>query len=183
MKTIFLDRDGVINQDLGYVSKWIDFIFINGSIEALQKLTNANYKIIIITNQSGIARGFYSNKEFKKLNYEFLNYCNNNEIKILDVFYCPHHKNGKVKKYTKDCNCRKPKPGMFLEASEKHGIGLEKSIMVGDKFTDILASTNAGIKKNYLLNSSESLNIPNTKANFNIRKNLLEVSNEILNSY
>ncbi|MDC1210243.1 HAD-IIIA family hydrolase, partial [Pseudomonadota bacterium] len=96
MKTIFLDRDGVINEDSGYVHNWDKFKFIDGSLKALQLLTKNNFNIIIVTNQAGIAKGFYTEIDFKNLSSEFLRFCSQNKIKIMDTFYCPHHIDGVI---------------------------------------------------------------------------------------
>ena len=181
MKTIFLDRDGVINKDFGYVHKWADFELINGTIEALQILTKNKFNIIIITNQAGIAKGFYTENDFKKLTNKFKNFCLNNHIKILHTFYCPHHKDGIVKRYTKNCKSRKPNSGMFFKAAKLYNIDLEKAIMVGDNYTDITASKNAGIKTNYLIKSSLTKQDLNNKITFAVKENLLSVTSEIGN--
>ena len=179
MKTIFLDRDGVINEDHGYVHKWDNFDFIPGSLKALQILTKHEYKIIIITNQAGIARGYYTEYDFKTLTNQFYNFCKINDVKILDTIYCPHHKDGKIKKYIKDCRCRKPNPGMFYKASKKHKINLNESIMVGDHFTDLIASSNAGVIKNFLVNKNYNLKNNNLKLAFTFKSDLLSVIREI----
>ncbi|MDB2700661.1 HAD family hydrolase [Alphaproteobacteria bacterium] len=181
MKTIFLDRDGVINKDFGYVNKWDDFELINGALEALQILTTNKFNIIIVTNQAGIAKGFYTENDFKKLTNQFENFCLNNNIKILHTFYCPHHKDGVIKKYAIDCKSRKPNSGMFFKAAKLYNIDLEKAIMVGDNDTDIAASKGAGIKTNYLIKSNSTKEDLNNKVTFSIRENLLSIINEICN--
>ena len=103
MKTIFLDRDGVINKDFGYVNKWDQFKLINGTLKALQTLSKNNFNIIIVTNQAGIAKGFYTEEDFHTLTRKFEHFCLNNDIKILHTFYCPHNKDGIIKRYSKDC--------------------------------------------------------------------------------
>jgi D-glycero-D-manno-heptose 1,7-bisphosphate phosphatase len=150
-KCIFLDRDGVINKDLGYVYKWDDFKFLPGVIEALKDLTYHEISIVIVTNQSGIARGFYTEQEFLTLNDCMLEYFKSEGIQILDVFYCPHLTSGIVPKYAVDCSCRKPKSGMFHLAFDKYNIDPFSSIMVGDKVSDIVAATNAGIHTSYFV--------------------------------
>lgn len=179
MKTIFLDRDGVINKDLGYVHKWKDFELINGSFEALQILTKQNFNIIIVTNQAGIAKGFYTENDFLLLTQQFESFCFNNNIKILRTFYCPHHKNAVVKKYAKDCKNRKPYPGMFFKAAQLYNIDLEKAIMVGDNYTDIKASSSAGVKTNYLIKSNPTKSYLNSQISYFVKENLLSVTNEI----
>ena len=179
MYTIFLDRDGVINEDYGYVNKWENFVFIAGSLEALQILSKNNFRIIIVTNQAGIARGYYTENDFKKLTNTFNNFCNKKGIRIHDTFYCPHHVDGVVKKYRKACNFRKPNSGMFLKAIKKYKINVRNAIMVGDKMTDIIASFNAGIKHNFLLNTKKKVKSSEIKINFEIRSELLSVVKEI----
>lgn len=183
MKTIFLDRDGVINEDFGYVHQWKDFKFIEGSLKALQLLTKNNFHIIIVTNQAGIAKGLYNEIDFKHLTSEFLNFCVNNKVKILDTFFCPHHIDGVIPKYSIACSNRKPESGMFLKASKLYDIDMKSSIMVGDNITDILASVNAGIKENYLVNNKKLNTDLEKKINFKIKKNLINVTEEILKNY
>ena len=179
MKTIFLDRDGVINKDFGYVNKWKDFELINGSLEALQILTKYKFRIIVVTNQAGIAKGFYTENDFKKLTNDFEIFCLKNNIKILHTFYCPHHKNGIVKEYTKDCKNRKPSSGMFLKAAKLYNVELAKAIMVGDNITDITASISAGIKTNYLIRPNATKKDFDNTFKFKVKENLLSVTNEI----
>jgi D-glycero-D-manno-heptose 1,7-bisphosphate phosphatase len=181
MKTIFLDRDGVINRDFGYVNKWKDFEFIEGSLEALQILTKNEFSIIIVTNQAGIAKGLYTENDFQKLTNDFYFFCLKNNVKILDTFYCPHHKDGTVKKYTKSCKNRKPNSGMFLKAAKIYNIELTKAIMVGDNITDITASISAGIRNNYLVKPDLTKEKLSNELKFTIKENLLSVTREISN--
>ena len=109
IKTIFLDRDGVINKELNYLYKIEDFEFIDGVFETCKYLITLDYKIIVITNQSGISRGYYTEKDFQIINNWMLSEFKKNGVSILDVFYCPHLPDS-------NCTCRKPKPGMLLEA-------------------------------------------------------------------
>ena len=180
MKTIFLDRDGVINKDFGYVHKWDNFEFINGSLIALQNLTKNNFQIIIVTNQAGIARGLYTEIDLQILTTKFFNFCKKNKVKILDLMFCPDHIDGVIPKYTKCCNNRKPKPGMFIKASKRYNLELKSCIMVGDNITDIQASTSAGIIKNYLVDNKNKNIISTKKLNFKFKKNLFEASKEIM---
>ena len=166
MKAIFLDRDGVINQDMNYVYKIKDFKFIDGIFDTCNVFQSLKYQIIIITNQSGIARGYYQEKDFHILTKWMLEQFNNKGIKILDVFFCPHGP------YS-TCKCRKPKPGMFLEARDKYNINMQDSWLIGDRELDITAANAAGIKKTILINSGHNANKMSTKAKFildNIKK-------------
>ena len=157
IKTIFLDRDGVINKDINYLHKIDDFEFIDGIFDTCLYFQSLGYKIIIITNQSGISRGYYSELDYQNLTQWMLAKFKKENINILDIFHCPHGPG-----YT--CDCRKPKPGMFLKAKAKHNTDMEKSWMIGDKEIDILAANRAGINNTILLKCSYK--IDKSKANF-----------------
>jgi len=151
IKTIFLDRDGVINKEVNYLHKAEDFKFIHGVFEACNYLIELKYKIIIITNQSGISRGYYSEKDFFNITNWMLKQFKNNGVNILDVFHCPHSPN-------ENCTCRKPKPGMLLKAKKMHGIDMQKSWLIGDKENDITAAISAGISNTILVRSGHAIN-------------------------
>ena len=123
IKTIFLDRDGVINKEINYLHKIEDFEFISGVFETCRYLQHLDYQIIIITNQSGIGRGYFTEIDYQKITKWMLNQFNDNNISILDVIHCPHLPSD-------FCNCRKPKPGMFIEAKNKHSINMMKSWII-----------------------------------------------------
>jgi D-glycero-D-manno-heptose 1,7-bisphosphate phosphatase len=159
IKSIFLDRDGVINKEINYLHKIEDFQFINGVFEVCRYLQNLNYQIIIITNQSGIGRGYYTEIDYQKLTKWMLNQFNDNNIDILDVIHCPHLPSD-------FCNCRKPKPGMFLLANNKHNIDMENSWVIGDKEEDIQAANSANIMNTILVRSGHKLNEHSSKASF-----------------
>ena len=171
IKTIFLDRDGVINEENNYVHKIEDFKFIRGVFETCKYLINLNYEIIIITNQSGIARGYYTLFEYQKLTKWMLNQFSKKNISILDVFFCPHGPKSK-------CSCRKPKPGMFIQAKKKYNIDMKKSWMIGDKEVDILASNSAGIENTILVRSGHLINESNSKSRYII--NSIKESTKII---
>jgi D-glycero-D-manno-heptose 1,7-bisphosphate phosphatase len=159
IKSIFLDRDGVINKEINYLYKIEDFEFINGVFEACQYLESQNYKIIITTNQSGISRGYYTESDFQKITKWMLSQFNNNNIDILDVIHCPHLPSD-------FCDCRKPKPGMLLSAKTKHNIDMENSWMIGDKENDIQAANNAGIVNTILVKSGHEIDELNSNSMF-----------------
>ena len=155
MKPIFLDRDGVINRNKGYVFSWDDFSFLSGSLNALQILTRLKYDIFIITNQSGIARGYYSETDVYKLHTKLLEFLMLNHVRIAGIYFCPHHPTVEHPHYGKECKCRKPRPGMLLQAASEYDFNCSEAIMIGDKVTDVLAGYNAGVKKSYLISDNE----------------------------
>ncbi|HEY7865081.1 MAG TPA: D-glycero-beta-D-manno-heptose 1,7-bisphosphate 7-phosphatase [Psychromonas sp.] len=156
-RAVFLDRDGVINVDNGYVSQRDDFEFIDGVIDACKVLKEKGYLIIIITNQSGIARGYFSEEQFHTLT-EWMDWSLADRGVDLDgLYYCPHHAEKGVGEYKIDCDCRKPKPGMLMNAIADLGIDPSQSILVGDKVSDIQAGLAAGIKTNYLVRTGKTI--------------------------
>jgi D-glycero-D-manno-heptose 1,7-bisphosphate phosphatase len=159
IKTIFLDRDGVINKEVNYLKKIDDFEFIKGIFNACQYFQNLGYEIIIITNQSGISRGYYDENDFQNLTKWMFSQFKKNKITILDIFYCPHSPDS-------NCFCRKPKPGMLLNAKKKYNIDMENSWMIGDKNDDIIAANKSGIYKTILVRSGHKINESSTKAKY-----------------
>jgi len=149
VKAAFLDRDGVINIDTGYVGRIKDFKFKDGIFELLKLLQNLGFSLFIVTNQSGIARGYYSEEDFYKLTEWMKEEFKKKGIEIKDVRFCPHHPN-----ITGECECRKPKPGMILDLAKEYGIDLKNSIMIGDSDRDIEAAKRAGIEKTFKVEES-----------------------------
>lgn len=144
-RALFLDRDGVINHDAGYTSKMEDFQYIDGIFELGRAAQQANYILIVVTNQSGIGRGFYSEDEFLDLTEWMKKRFSKEGTPLTDVFYCPFHPEHGIGQYKKESYERKPNPGMLLRAAEIHGIDMHYSIMIGDKDTDMLAARRAGV--------------------------------------
>ena len=155
MKVAFLDRDGVINVDTGYVGFQKDFRWTDNCHEALRVIKSLGFEIVIVTNQSGIARGYYSSEQYHRLTEWYLSELRASEINVLDVLHCPHHIDGAVSDLAVNCSCRKPKPGMILEAMKKHSVDMSQSFLVGDKLTDIQAAISSGLDRYYLLNYAE----------------------------
>ena len=148
-KALFLDRDGVINIEENYLYKIEDFTFIDGIFELVKYYENMGYKIFVVTNQSGIARGYYSQEDFLLLTSWMIDTFHKNSITISKVYFCPHHPS-----ISGECSCRKPNPGMLLEASEEFNIDMSRSIMIGDKERDIEAGINAGVLETYLFDET-----------------------------
>lgn len=138
---VFLDRDGVLTEEKGYIAYIEDFSIFPYAAECIRKIHEKGYYAIVITNQSGVARGFFTEEALQKMN-EFLI----RQTKVDTVCYCPHHPDGIVEKYRKNCRCRKPGTGMFEMACEKFPVDMKNSYMVGDRASDILAGQNMGIK-------------------------------------
>lgn len=159
IKTIFLDRDGVINKEKNFVFKTSDFEFIDGVFDACSKFEELGYQIIVITNQSGIARGLFSIKDYKILTKWMMARFKENNISILDIFHCPHGPKS-------TCECRKPKPGMLIQAKQKYNIDMANSWMIGDKETDIEAANLAGIKSTILTRSGHEIDEKISRAKF-----------------
>lgn len=150
----FLDRDGVINVDHGYVSRWEDFEFLPGVPEALLKLQEAGYQLIVISNQSGIGRGFYDEADLEKLNESIAhNLKLQLGITITAFYHCPHHPTDALGDYLVQCECRKPAPGMILRAAREHQVDLADSLLVGDKRSDIEAGKAAGVGRLFYVTS------------------------------
>lgn len=154
---VFLDRDGVINVDHGYVSKTDEFEFIDGVFDACRTFKEQGYLVVVITNQSGIARGMYTEEDFQELT-QWMDWNFEDHGVLLDgVYYCPHHAEKGIGQYKVDCDCRKPKPGMLLEAQHDLNIDLVRSVFVGDKADDMRAAHAAGISKAVLVKTGKAI--------------------------
>jgi len=145
-KAIFLDRDGTLNDDLGYIntpSRFHLFYFVK---HALSILLECNYLIILVSNQSGIARNLFDENDYLRIQNCLNTYLAKSSIKIDAEYYCAHHPQGVLPQYTYNCECRKPKPGMVVQAQQLHQINLEESYIIGDKMTDIQLGITTGLK-------------------------------------
>ena len=162
-KAIFLDRDGTINIDKNYVYKIEDWEFIEGVIEGLQLLQRLGFKLIVITNQSGIARGYYTETDAHKIFDYMINELKKSGVIIERVYYFPHVGN--------ECNCRKPKLDLFYQAQKDYDIDFSKSYAIGDKLRDLTICENESVK-GFLLNNDDEIN----NAKIKRCKNLLEAA-------
>ena len=159
IKVAFLDRDGVINVDHGYVATPERFEFVAGIYDLCRCLQTAGYGLIVVTNQSGIARGYYTEQRFLRLNHWMHQQLTQQGIQLLDTFYCPHHPQATIPDYRQVCRCRKPQPGLFEQACQKYSIDLPHSIMIGDRLSDMAAAQAAGVGQRYWFNPA-GLEIP-----------------------
>ncbi len=152
IKALFLDRDGVINIDYGYVGSIEDFEFIDGILDFILDAQRAGYFPIVVTNQSGIARGYYTQDDFERVTAFMLKRMQEHNIDITreQIFFCPHRPD-------ENCNCRKPKAGMFFQAFERFNIDKDNSLMIGDKESDIQAAKAAGLGYWRRINKNEKI--------------------------
>jgi len=162
LKAIFLDRDGVINVDTGYVCRISDFTFIEGIFELTHAAIAKGYLVFVVTNQSGIGRGYYSEADFKILTTWMIDRFKSEGVEIKKVFFSPYHPVHGVGRYKKDDISRKPQPGMLLAARRQFDLDLSESVLVGDKASDIEAGISAGVGTNlYLSNDLRNLGLEN----------------------
>ena len=152
-KAVFFDRDGVINVNKHYVFRIQDFNFVPGIFSIMETFQN-DFLLFIVTNQSGVARGYFSESKVQDLHRWMLQKFQDKNINIEKVFYCPHHPD-----FTQDCDCRKPKPGMIMDAAKQYSLDLGNSIMIGDNDTDILAAEGAGVGKTIKVESNDLSNV------------------------
>lgn len=151
----FLDRDGVINVDSGYVGCWEDFDYLPDAVEGLKHLQSVGFKLFVVTNQSGIARGYYSEDDFLSLTETMKTDLAIRGVKLSAVYYCPYLEDADLEAYRVASEFRKPEPGMLLKAARDHDIDLTRSIMVGDKVSDMVAAERAGVPNRYHVTENE----------------------------
>jgi D-glycero-D-manno-heptose 1,7-bisphosphate phosphatase len=156
MKALFLDRDGIINIDKGYIHKSEDVEFVEGIFDLLKFAMSQGFEFIVVTNQAGVARGMYAESDVLNI-HEFMSEKLKEEgITVKEFFHCPHHP-----EFSGECDCRKPEPGMLLAAKEKYGINMSESLIIGDKRSDVQAGKNAGLGKCILVSSRyEASDVP-----------------------
>lgn len=145
-KACFLDRDGVVNEEVDYLCEPDKVAIIPGVPEALKMLKEAGFMTVVVTNQAGVARGMYEEKDILRVHERIQELLRESGIEIDVFYYCPHHPD-----FTGDCPCRKPEPGMFLNAVREYNIDVSRSFMVGDRMSDINAARAAGCGSAYLV--------------------------------
>ncbi|MDD5156424.1 D-glycero-beta-D-manno-heptose 1,7-bisphosphate 7-phosphatase [Sulfurimonas sp.] len=151
-KALFLDRDGVVNIEINYLYKIEDFIFVDGIFELCKHYQELGYALFVVTNQSGIARGYYTDENFNTLTSWMIKEFLKHSIEIKKTYYCPH-----FPEISGECSCRKPNSGMLLQARNEFDIDLENSILIGDKESDIEAAIGAGLKESYLFDETKKV--------------------------
>ncbi len=155
-RALFLDRDGTINEEKNYVYRIGDFIFRDGIFELVKQYYDAGYAIFVVTNQSGIARGLYTEADFEIVTRWMEGEFRKNGIEITRVYHCPHHPD-----ITGECQCRKPNSGLILQALAEYDINPAQSVLIGDKESDVIAGRNAGIGTIIRINETGRLDIAN----------------------
>ncbi len=175
MKIIFLDRDGVINRDPGfgaYVTSWSEFEFLPGALEAIKKLGQAGFEIIVISNQAGVAKGLYTLKDLDEITKNMLKKIEKAGGKMRSVHYCPHRDED-------NCDCRKPKVGLFSQATKGLQMNFSDTFFVGDNRRDVLAAEAIGAKSIFVLSGNTKLEELDVKPDF-IARDLLEAVDKIV---
>lgn len=153
----FIDRDGVLNVDRGYVHRVQDFEWLPGAIQALALLQQAGYALVVVTNQSGVARGLYTLADVERLHAHLRADLQAHSVQLTGVYACPHHPEGVVPEFRIDCACRKPQPGLIEAAAREHGLDLRASLLFGDKTSDTEAGRRAGVGRSWLITPALSL--------------------------
>lgn len=178
-KAVFLDRDGVINREVGVLSDVTRLRLLPGVAGAIRKLNQQGFLVVIVTNQPVVARGWLDEEGVKEMNNLLLKRLEKKGAKIDAVYYCPHHPEATLEQYRKRCLCRKPEAGMVFKATQDLNIDLEKSFMVGDMSQDVLAGERAGLKTVLVRTGYAGKDAKyNAKPNF-VSKNLVEAVNHI----
>lgn len=138
-KAVFLDRDGVINKEVGYLNNPAKFEFLPRAIQALKKIFDSEYKIVVVTNQSGVSRGYFTKEILRRIHDKMTDMLTVEGVSIDGIYFCPHHPDD-------GCSCRKPETGLIIKASKELDIDLNGSFFIGDTTGDILTGKNAGLK-------------------------------------
>jgi D-glycero-D-manno-heptose 1,7-bisphosphate phosphatase len=183
-KAVFLDRDGTINEEMGYINHASRFRVFEFVPEAIKILNQCNFLVFIVTNQSGVARGYFSEDLLKTLHKKLILKIEKEHAKIEKIYFCPHHPKEGLQKYRIDCNCRKPKPGMIEMAKKEYNIDLKNSYIIGDRYKDVQFGKSLGLKTIMVLTGYGLGEYTYQKSNWTeqpdrICNNLLEAANYI----
>ena len=174
-RALFLDRDGIINEDKHYVTKIEDVVFIEGILELVKYFQDKGFLVLVVTNQSGVARGLMTLKELHAINTFIRNFFKKNALSIEEIFFCPHHP-----EFSGKCYCRKPQPGMIIKAKKKYDLDLTNSVMFGDRITDMEAANTAGIGLKVLIRGLEN-KTSTKKPLFDMRFDAITNFNDLIN--
>jgi D-glycero-D-manno-heptose 1,7-bisphosphate phosphatase len=150
-RAVFIDRDGTISEEVGYINHVSRFRLFPYAPAAIKRLNENGWLAIVITNQAGVARGYFSEDTIQAVHDAMTNELKSNGAQLDAVYYCAHHPSVGEPPYRFDCDCRKPKPGLILRAAKNFDIDLKKSWMVGDRYSDVELARNAGVKSMFVL--------------------------------
>ena len=156
-RAVFLDRDGVICAERGYLHRREDFAFVPGALDGLRLLAQQGYLLTVVTNQSGIARGYFTQDDYADLTRHMVAELDRAGIRLAGIRHCPHLPDAKLAAYRLACPCRKPAPGMVLHLAQALGVDLAASVLVGDKVSDIEAGRSAGVGRCMLVRTGHAL--------------------------
>ncbi len=145
-KAVFLDRDGVVNEDVDHLNSVSDLHMIPSSVRAIKQLNDRGYIVVLVTNQGGIAKGIIDPRNLEAIHAEMTDHLTRGGARLDGIYFCPHHPQGTIAEYAIVCDCRKPKAGLIYRAAKDLEIDLSKSFLVGDKLSDIVAGKTAGVK-------------------------------------
>lgn len=156
-RAAFIDRDGVINEDLGHVGRLEQFHLLPGAAEGLRRLAAHGFLLVVVTNQAGIAKGMYTEDDYRRVTSHMEALLLTLQVRLAGVYFCPHHPDGTVSRYAVNCDCRKPAPGLLRQAAMELDLDIAKSVLVGDKISDTQAGRAAGVAKTVLVRSGHVL--------------------------
>jgi D-glycero-D-manno-heptose 1,7-bisphosphate phosphatase len=156
-KAAFIDRDGVINEERNYVHRIEDFVLLPGVAQGLALLRDAGFRLIVVTNQAGIARGYYDQGVMDRLHDHLREQLALQGVALDAIYFCPHHPSGSVKELAFECDCRKPAPGMLLQAAKDFDIDMSASVLIGDKLSDVQAGKRAGVGRVVIVESGHKV--------------------------
>jgi D-glycero-D-manno-heptose 1,7-bisphosphate phosphatase len=180
MRAAFLDRDGVINEERDYVHRVEDFHLLPGAIEGMALLQHHGWKLVVVTNQAGIARRLYTEVDFAQLTAHLRALLEVHHIRLDGVYHCPHHPTAGIGELRRECECRKPRPGMLLAAAHDLGLELSASVIVGDKRSDLEAGRAAGLRACIAVESGHTLDAGTRSAADHCCAGLLDASRWIV---
>lgn len=143
---VFLDRDGTINEQMGYINHICRFQLLPGAAEAIRRLNDAQIPVVVVSNQSGLARGYFPEELLLAVHQKMARLLAEKGAHVDGIYYCPHHPEARKKEFRQSCTCRKPQPGLILQAAEEMNLAPERSFMVGDRWSDIKTAANCGAR-------------------------------------
>lgn len=181
-RAAFIDRDGVINEELDYVHRIEDFHLLPGAVEGLRLLQDDGWALVVVTNQAGIGRGLYTEQQFHALTDHMRSTLAAGGVRLAGVYHCPHHPTAGIGDYRRDCACRKPRPGMLLQAADELGLDLASSVLVGDKESDLEAGQAAGCAAVVLAESGHAIDDAARRRADHVALGLLEAARWIIQS-